>query len=198
MVGFNRRFAPHINKMKSLINNINEPKSIIMTMNAGYIPSNHWTHDNLLGGGRIIGEACHYIDLMRFLVGRKIISFHAEKMGKNKSINLTEDKTFIILNFEDGSHGVIIYLANGSNKFPKERIEIFTAGKILQLENFKKLRGFGWKGFNKLNLWKQDKGQINCISSFIDSIQSGLPLIPIDELFETSQITIEVANLLRK
>ena len=135
---------------------------------------------------------------MRFLVGRKIISFHAEKMGKNKSINLTEDKTFIILNFEDGSHGVIIYLANGSNKFPKERIEIFTAGKILQLENFKKLRGFGWKGFNKLNLWKQDKGQINCISSFIDSIQSGLPLIPIDELFETSQITIEVANLLRK
>ena len=198
MVGFNRRFAPHINKMKSLINNINEPKSIIMTMNAGYIPSNHWTHDNLLGGGRIIGEACHYIDLMRFLVGRKIISFNAEKMGKNKSINLTEDKTFIILNFEDGSHGVIIYLANGSNKFPKERIEIFTAGKILQLENFKKLRGFGWKGFNKLNLWKQDKGQINCISSFIDSIQSGLPLIPIDELFETSQITIEVANLLRK
>ena len=119
-------------------------------------------------------------------------------MGKNKSINLTEDKTFIILNFEDGSHGVIIYLANGSNKFPKERIEILTAGKILQLENFKKLRGFGWKGFNKLNLWKQDKGQINCISSFIDSIQSGLPLIQIDELFETSQITIEVANLLRK
>ena len=198
MVGFNRRFAPHIKKMKSLINNINEPKSIIMTMNAGYIPSNHWTQDGLLGGGRIIGEACHYIDLMRFLVGRKIISFHAEKMGNNKSINLTEDKTFIILNFEDGSHGVIIYLANGSNKFPKERIEIFTAGKILQLDNFKKLKGFGWKGFNKLNLWKQDKGQLNCISSFIDSTQSGLPPIPIDELFETSLVTIEVANLLRK
>lgn len=198
MVGFNRRFSPHIKKIKSLIKNINEPKSIIMTMNAGYIAENHWTQDPLLGGGRIIGEACHYIDLMRFLVGKKITSFQAQKMGNNKSINKTDDKTFIILNFEDGSHGVIIYLANGSNKFPKERIEIFTAGKILQLDNFKKLKGFGWKGFNKLNLWKQDKGQLNCINSFINSIQSGVPAIPSNEIFEIAAVTIEIADLLRK
>ena len=198
MVGFNRRFAPHTMKMKKLISNISEPKSIIMTMNSGHIPSSHWTQNVKIGGGRIIGEACHYIDLMRFLVGKKITSFHAQKMGNNKSIGITEDKTFITLNFEDGSHGVIIYLANGSNKFPKERIEIFTAGKVLQLDNFIKLKGFGWKGFNKLNLWTQNKGQLNCINSFIDSIQSGKPAIAIDELFEVAKVTIEIANSLRK
>jgi len=198
MVGFNRRFAPHIKKMKTLIESINEPKSIIMTMNVGHIPSNHWTQDTIIGGGRIIGEACHYIDLMRFLIGKKITSFQAKKMGNNKSIDITEDKTFITLNFEDGSHGVIIYLANGSNKFPKERIEIFTAGKVLQLDNFKRLKGFGWNGFNKLNLWTQNKGQLNCINSFIDSIQSGKPAIAIDELFEVAKVTIEIANSLRK
>ena len=93
---------------------------------------------------------------------------------------------------------MIIYLANGSNKFPKERIEIFTAGKVLQLDNFKRLKGFGWNGFNKLNLWTQNKGQLNCINSFIDSIQSGKPAIAIDELFEVAKVTIEIANSLRK
>lgn len=198
MVGYNRRFAPHIIKIKDLIDRINEPKSIIMTMNPGYLPDDHWTQNKNVGGGRIIGEACHYIDLMRHLIGKKIVSFQASKMGKNKSIKLTEDKAIITLIFEDGSHGVINYLANGSNKFPKERIEIFTSGQVLQLDNFKKLKGFGWKNFYKMNLWRQDKGQKNCIKHFISSLDSGEPLIPYEELFEVAEVTIKIDQIIRQ
>ena len=198
MVGFNRRFAPQIYKIKELIQGLREPKSVIMTMNAGFLPEDHWSHDVFKGGGRIVGEACHYIDLMRYIVGHKIINFQVSKMGKNKSISVTEDKAIITLNFADGSHGVINYLANGSNKFPKERIEIFSEGKILQLDNFKKLKGYGWKSFRKMNLWHQDKGQKNCIKSFISSLENGTPAIPYDELFEVANVTIEIAQNLKK
>ena len=94
--------------------------------------------------------------------------------------------------------GTINYLANGSNKFPKERIEIFSEGKILQLDNFKKLKGYGWKSFRKMNLWHQDKGQKNCIKSFISSLENGTPAIPYDELFEVANVTIEIAQNLKK
>ena len=198
MVGFNRRFAPQIYKIKELIQGLREPKSVIMTMNAGFLPEDHWSHDVFKGGGRIVGEACHYIDLMRYIVGHKIINFQVSKMGKNESISVTEDKAIITLNFADGSHGVINYLANGSNKFPKERIEIFSEGKILQLDNFKKLKGYGWKSFRKMNLWHQDKGQKNCIKSFISSLENGTPAIPYDELFEVANVTIEIAQNLKK
>ena len=135
MVGYNRRFAPHIIKIKELIEKKEIPKTFIMTMNAGYIPSNHWVHDEKIGGGRVIGEACHYIDLMRFLAGSKIKSFSANKIGKNISGVITEDTCSISLSFEDGSMGTIHYFANGGNSFLKERIEVFCDGGILQLNN---------------------------------------------------------------
>ncbi len=197
MVGFNRRFAPQIKKIKSLINNIQEPKSFIFTMNAGHIPDEHWTQDELIGGGRIIGEACHYIDLMRHLAGCKIISISARRMGNNNSMKITDDKASITLGFEDGSFGTILYLSNGSLSFPKERIEVFANGGILQLDNFKSLKSFGWHGFSKSNLWMQDKGQKNCIKEFCKSIEIGEPLIKAEELFEVARVSIEVADLLR-
>ena len=159
MVGFNRRFAPQVQKMKALLASVSEPKSFIMTMNAGAISANHWTQDALVGGGRIIGEACHFVDLMRFLAGSPIVSLQARRMGNAPGTEVTEDKASIILGFADGSFGTIMYLANGAASFPKERIEIFSAGRVLQLDNFRKLKGYGWPGFGKLNLWKQDKGQ---------------------------------------
>lgn len=198
MVGFNRRFSPQIQKMKELLAPIKEPKSFIMTMNAGSIPADHWTQNNNVGGGRIIGEACHFIDLMRYLADSEIVSVQARKMGDTNAVDVTEDKAAIILGFADGSFGTIHYLANGAASFPKERIEVFAAGGTLQLDNFIKLKGFGWKGFKKLNLWKQDKGQKACSAAFIDSVKQGtLAPIPADELFEVAKVTIDIAEQLR-
>lgn len=198
MVGFNRRFSPQVQKMKALLNAVKEPKSFIMTMNAGAIPAEHWTQDNAVGGGRIIGEACHFIDLMRYLAGCEIVSVQARRMGDNPHQQITEDKAAIILGFADGSFGTIHYLANGAASFPKERVEVFTAGRVLQLDNFIKLKAFGWPGFNKMNLWKQDKGQNACAAAFLNAIKQGVSgPIPVGELFEVAQITIEVAEQLR-
>ncbi|MED5512031.1 MAG: bi-domain-containing oxidoreductase, partial [Pseudomonadota bacterium] len=198
MVGFNRRFSPQVQKMKQLLEPIKEPKSFIMTMNAGSIPSDHWTQDINAGGGRIIGEACHFIDLMRYLAGCEIVSVQARRVGDTETLDVTEDKAAIILGFADGSFGTIHYLANGAASFPKERVEVFTAGGTLQLDNFIKLKGFGWKGFKKLNLWKQDKGQTACSAAFIESIKQGKPApISADELFEVAKVTIDIANQLR-
>lgn len=197
MVGFNRRFSPHVQKMKALLMPVKEPKSFIMTMNAGAIPANHWTQDNAVGGGRIIGEACHFIDLMRFLAGSPIMSVQARRMGDAPGVAITEDKASITLGFEDGSFGTIMYLANGAASFPKERVEVFAAGRVLQLDNFRKLHGYGWPGFSKMNLWKQDKGQSACAVAFLQAVEKGAPAIPVNEIFEVARVTIEVAELLR-
>jgi len=198
MVGFNRRFAPLVQKMKSLLVPIKEPKSFIMTMNAGFIPKEHWTQDINIGGGRIIGEACHHIDLMRFLAGSKIINYSGLSMGKSSHFEIQEDKSSISLMFEDGSFGTIHYLANGGKVFPKERIEVFCNDSVLQLDNFKSLRGYGWPGFKKLTSLSQNKGQKECIKLFIDSINNDTQSpIPLDEILEVSDISIKVSELLR-
>lgn len=198
MVGFNRRFSPHIKKMKSLLSSTSSPKTMILTMNAGSIPAEHWTQDPQIGGGRIIGEACHYIDLARFLAGSAISTVNAACVGNTSSNEITDDKATITITFEDGSLATIHYFANGASSFPKERIEVFSEGRILQLDNFRKLKGFNWNGFTKMNLWRQDKGQLACASAFLDAVQgkSGSP-IPKHELFEVAEATIEAAEQLR-
>lgn len=199
MVGFNRRFAPHLQKMKSLLDVVKEPKSFIMTMNAGSIPPNHWTQDIAIGGGRIIGEACHYVDLMRFLAGAPIVSISARRIGDTPGVAITEDKAVLVLGFADGSFGTINYLANGAKDFPKERIEVFCAGRVLQLDNFRRLKGYGWSGFRKMGGWSQDKGQEACAAAFLHAIANGDPSpIPAAEIFEVARATITAANQLRE
>ena len=118
-----------------------------MTMNAGFIPSDHWVQDHAKGGGRIIGEACHYIDLMKFLANSEIEYVNERKMESIDEVEIAEDKAVITLGFKDGSVGSINYFANGHKSFPKEQIEIFSSGRILQIDNFLKfsdsLRIFG-------------------------------------------------------
>jgi predicted dehydrogenase len=185
--------------MKNLLSTICEPKSFIMTMNVGAIPKDHWTQQIDIGGGRIIGEACHYIDLMRFLAGHKVVSVQARRMGNNAGQQIVEDKAAIILGFEDGSFGTINYLANGSKTFPKERIEVFAGGRILSLENFRKLRGFAWPNFKRMNLWRQDKGQKECPAAFLVAIERGEPCpIPLHEVLEVARVTLEAAKQLRE
>jgi len=191
MVGFNRRFAPHIVKMKSLLDTRKQPKSFIFTINSGAIPANHWAQDSEEGGGRIIGEACHFIDLMRFLSGSPISDWLVQSMGND----ILKDKVTINLKFKDGSFGSIHYLANGSKRFPKERIEVFCGGGIIQLDNFRKMKGYGWPGLKKMNLHRQDKGHMAEVSAFIDAVKNGEPSpILFNELYEVSKVAIEVAK----
>ena len=198
MVGYNRRFSPLTLTMKALLDKVAGPKTFILTMNAGAIPADHWTQNRALGGGRIIGEACHYIDLLRFLVGAPIKSFTACSLGAAPGMDITEDKASITLSFEDGSIGTIHYFANGGKAFPKERIEAFGGDGVLQLDNFKRLKGFGWKGFKSQRLRSQDKGQIACAAAFVQSIRSGAPTpIAYEEIMEVARVSIDVAELLR-
>ena len=192
MVGFNRRFAPHVQKAKGLLEGVTGPKALVMTVNAGAMPQNHWTQDADVGGGRIVGEACHFIDLLRFLAGAPITDHTA------KRLTAATDTLSIQLGFADGSIGTIHYFANGHRSFPKERLEIFVAGRVLRLDNFRKLSGFGWPGFRTMRLWRQDKGQTSCVAAFVDAVERGLPApIPFDELMDVSRVSIEVADAVR-
>ena len=135
---------------------------------------------------------------MRFLAGNKIKDFKAIKISNNKYMEITEDKSIITLTFEDGSIGVINYLANGGKAFPKERIEVFCDNAVLQLDNFRKLKGFNWSGFNSFNRLTQDKGQVNCVKAFMNSVRNGLAgPIPQDEIFEIARVSVSVAQYLK-
>jgi predicted dehydrogenase len=195
MIGFNRRFAPQVVKVKSLLDTVKLPKSFVMTVNAGEIPPDHWTQDRAIGGGRIIGEGCHFIDLLRHLAGVPIKSANVIALGKHDAIPVADDNVTIVLKFADASVGTVHYLANGDKGFPKERLEVFCAGRVLQLDNFRKLRAWGWPGFTKMNLWRQDKGQEACARAFIDAVKGGgqAPIAQ-REIFEVSRVTIEAAQ----
>ena len=189
MVGFNRRFAPQVQRMRQLLSGVPGPKALVMTVNAGAIPAGHWTQDPAVGGGRIVGEACHFIDLLRHLVGEAITGWTRHDMDAT-----ARDTTTLQLRFADGSIGTVHYFANGNKAFPKERLEVFASGRLLQLDNFRKLTGYGWPGFRKMNLWRQDKGQRKCVAAFLESMDTGVAPIPADEIFEVSRISIELAD----
>ncbi|UVT21020.1 MAG: bi-domain-containing oxidoreductase [Nitrospira sp.] len=198
MVGFNRRFAPQVRRVKELVVGITEPKTFVMTVNAGHISDEHWTQDRMIGGGRIIGEGCHFVDLLRFLAGSPIIAVQAMLMGKSSGAPAREDNVTVTLEFRDGSIGTIHYFGNGHKSFPKERLEVFCAGKVLQLDNFRKLRGYGWSGFRKMDLWSQDKGNTSCVDAFVSAIRRGeCSPIPWHELVEVTQVTFDIMDSLR-
>src|SRR5690606_11179225 len=139
-----------------------------------------------------------FIDHLRYLAGYPVVGFTAHALGEHPALPIREDKAVITLQFEDGSVGTIHYLANGHRAFPKERIEVFAAGRVLQLDNFRKLRGWGWSGFRKMNLWRQDKGQTACAAAFLTAVRAGKPTpIPRDEIIESARLSIEIAESLR-
>lgn len=196
MVGFNRRFSPLAIKMRELLASVSEPKTFVVTVNAGEIPATHWTQDAAVGGGRIVGEACHFIDLLRFLSGSPIASVSATGLSSHSST--PTDTAAITLRFADGSLGTIHYIATGHRSFPKERIEAFAGGRILQLDNFRTMTGYGWPSFSRQRLFTQDKGNDTCFAAFVRAVQDGGPSpIPFDELLEISRATVEAAELLR-
>jgi predicted dehydrogenase/threonine dehydrogenase-like Zn-dependent dehydrogenase len=188
MVGFNRRFAPLVLRIRQLLDSVKEPKAIVYTVNAGSIPRDHWTQDLASGGGRIVGEACHFIDLLRFLVGCP---------ARDVQVMRQSPDTFTItITYEDGSIGTVHYFATGNKSFPKEHLEVFAGGRILVLDNFRKLNGFGWPGFKSMRLWQQNKGAGEMAAAFVAAIRSGTASpIPFDELLEVSRTTLQAASL---
>ena len=190
MVGFNRRFSPLSIKMWSLLTTRSQPLSLVYTVNAGSIPAGHWTQDLKVGGGRIIGEGCHFVDLLRFLVGVPIVGVEARMIGNAPGGMVQQDKMTIVLEFADGSLGTVHYFANGSKLFPKERVEVFSEGRVLVLDNFQSLTGYGWRGLGPTRLWRQDKGHSAEIAAFVRCIaEGGASMIPFAELEEVTAAT---------
>ncbi len=171
MVGFNRRFAPHVVRMRELLKGRSEPLAMTFTANAGIIPPDVWVHDPAVGGGRIVGEACHFMDLLAFIAGSPIETVSAAQMGRGVAVR--DDKMAIVLGFGEGSIGTVNYLGNGNKAYPKETLEIFSEGRILRLDNFRKLTGHGFKGFGKFKTRRMDKGHQAQFQAVVDTVETG-------------------------
>jgi len=182
-VGFNRRFSPFTQRMKSLLGQ--GVVNIVATMNAGFIPANSWVHDLHVGGGRIIGEACHFIDLCSYLAGSPVVAACMNAMGTVPQENT--DNASILLRYENGSNAVINYFANGSKAYSKERIEVHSQERSLILDNWRTLTGFGFKGFSSRKA-KQDKGHADQFRLLLGRLKSGgESLIPFEEIINTTR-----------
>ncbi len=193
-VGFNRRFSPHIQKVKQLVND-SAPKNMIANMNAGNIPADVWVHDMKVGGGRIIGEACHLIDLLSYISGSKVKSVCMNALGNNAEENT--DNATILLKFENGDNGVVNYFANGDKSYSKERIEVYSEGKTIVVDNFRLTMGYGTSGFTKLKT-KLDKGHAAQFKMLTERAkEGGQALIPFDELVNASRASIAAVESLK-
>jgi predicted dehydrogenase/threonine dehydrogenase-like Zn-dependent dehydrogenase len=182
-VGYNRRFSPFAVRMKQLVGA--SPMNIIATMNAGFIPPESWVHDLSVGGGRIIGEVCHFIDLCSFLSGSRVIAVCMNALGDNPSENT--DNVSILLKYENGTNAAIHYFSNGNKAYSKERIEVYSQERTLILDNWKNLKVYGFKGFSGMK-GRQDKGHKAQFSFFVESLsRGGEALVPFDSIVNTAK-----------
>jgi len=192
-VGFNRRFSAHIIKIKELLGENAGAISLVATMNAGAIPANHWVHDIEVGGGRLVGEACHFVDLAIHLTGSPVVAVSAT------AVEGASDSASILLRHANGSTAVINYFTSGHRDVPKERIELHTQGRSLLLGNFCELRAYGFRSFSKLKT-KQDKGHARQFALFAERVRlGGAPLIPWSQIVNSARATLAIprANIER-
>ena len=190
-VGFNRRYAPLVTKAVDLLSGSKEAKILTMNINAGFLPSNHWlnTED---GGGRLVGEACHFIDLARYIIGHEIIEYDVYPLVRT-TYKYTQDFS-ILLRFKDESSAIINYISNGNSRVSKERIEITSGGKSINIDNYRKLVTYGFRGKNNKTLWSMDKGQQLYVNEFVNTKSE---LIPFSELKEVMYITLMLEQILQ-
>jgi predicted dehydrogenase/threonine dehydrogenase-like Zn-dependent dehydrogenase len=193
-VGFNRRFSPFAIKMKQLLGR--SPMNIIATMNAGFISPEMWVHDLTVGGGRIIGEACHFIDLCSFLSGSSVLSVCMNAMGTQPAENA--DTVSILLKYINGTNAVINYFSNGSKAYSKERVEVYSQERTLILDNWKELNGYGFKGFSKMKS-RQDKGHTAQFALLNERIQhGGDALIPFESIVNTTKASFACMKSIKR
>ena len=188
-VGFNRRFAPFTTKMKALLQDAAGPMNIVVTVNAGRISDKHWLNDGD-EGGRIIGEACHFIDLCAHLAGAHVHAVTSHGIGGQDAS--------ILLQFANGTNAVINYFTNGSSAYDKERVEVYSDGRTLILENWQKLTGHGFKSFSQQKA-TQDKGHEAQFTQIIAALKSGsAPLIPFESLVNTTRASFAAVESMRQ
>lgn len=195
MIGFNRRFSPVAIKIKEEFKDNGEPKVINIRVNAGFLPKEHWTQNPNIGGGRIVGEMCHFIDLMQFFTDSKPVKVYADCI-KTKNESLTpEDNISIVVSFDDGSIGSLIYLGNGDKSLSKELIEIFSGEKVGRIHDF---RSGDIHSGNKITKLKLDgKGHKEEVQSFMNSIKSGQDApISFESIYLTTQVTFKILDSL--
>jgi len=194
-VGFNRRFSPHAQSLKSQISTLREPKYLHYRVNAGYITSYYWTQDPNIGGGRIIGEACHFIDLITYLVGTPPISVNAVALPNNGKYS--DDNVSMTFTFPDGSIGVVDYLANGDKSLPKERLEVFCEGMVAVLDDYVSLT-VTKDGKKKEEKITQDKGWRNEMTAFAKAIKEGNePPLPYEQLIGVTKASFAAVESVR-
>jgi predicted dehydrogenase len=195
MVGFNRRFSPFLTPIARQLRQMDAPPAITLIMNAGALPLNHWHYDPEKGGGRIISEACHFVDLARFLAGAPIVSADAKVLKPGSG---PRDSAILSLAFGNGAVASVHYFSNGHRSMPKEQVQVFCGGKSWRLDNFRKLEGFGAPGMKGGLLGGQDKGQDAMAKSVVEAVNAGTPApIPAEELFEVARVTIALDSQLR-
>ena len=193
MVGFNRRFSPLTRMLKEKLND--GPMSMICRVNAGKIPQDSWIQNMSTGGGRIIGEVCHFVDLLTFINGSLPVSVFAQALPDPYHLN---DTLTITLTFANGSIGTIAYFANGAKNLPKEYIEIYSAGSTAIIRDFKELEIYGGNNTRRKKLWSQDKGQKVMVQLFIDAIlQGGTSPIAFDDIYTVTLTTFKILESLR-
>jgi predicted dehydrogenase/threonine dehydrogenase-like Zn-dependent dehydrogenase len=191
-VGFNRRFAPLVVRMRQLLALCPGPKTFVYLVNAGALNADHWTLDPTQSAGRIVGEACHFVDLIRHLAGHAIVSANCRVLGAGAQRQ--SDVATLELTLADGSMGSVHYFANGHKAFPKERLTVFSGGRVLELDNFRKLETHGFSQVNSRAL-RQDKGHAAQLAAWLDCIATGGPSpIPPREFFEVSRVCIALSN----
>ncbi len=196
MVGFNRRFAPVSVALKNEFANNGEPKVVNIRVNAGFIPKDHWTQMDSLGGGRIIGEMCHFIDLMQFFTDAKPVKVYAESIKSNNTKIKSDDNIAVIISFDDGSVGNLTYLANGDKSLPKEMIEIFSGGKIGRIHDFRTASIHKDNKEHKLKL--DGKGHKQEVIAFLESIKEGKETpISFDSIYDTTLTTFKIIDSLQ-
>ena len=191
MVGFNRRFSPLTQSIKDSLKKVSTPKFIIYRINAGHIPKHVWVQDLAIGGGRIIGECCHFIDYIKYLVDKPISSYSFSHIPAERSGIESNDNLSINISFEDGSLGTLQYIAIGNTKLPKERVEVHFANKSIVLDDFKALNFYG---FSKKNIRFKEvhKGYYEEMTLLAQAINSGKELIEVDSIIETTELTIKI------
>jgi predicted dehydrogenase/threonine dehydrogenase-like Zn-dependent dehydrogenase len=196
-VGFNRRFAPLAVRLKAFLEGVHEPVSIHYRVNAGPLPLEHWLHDPAQGGGRIVGEACHFIDFLTFLLNASPIQVHSK--GLPDDGRYQEDNVLLTYKFPDGSVGTIAYLAAGDRAFPKERVEVIGGGCVAVLDDFRRLETSAHGRRRVQRSWlRQDKGHRAIWQAFVDAIvDGGPPPIPQDQLFAVSMASFAAVESLR-
>jgi len=198
MVGYNRRFSPLARQAKTFFEGRNAPLSIVYRVNAGRIPKDHWLQDPVQGGGRIIGEVCHFVDFMEYITGALPVSVFAESVKGDNALRLNDDSVLVTLRFADGSNGSIAYLGEGDRALAKERVEIFGAGRSFVIDDFR--RGMGYKDGREeqTTLRAQDKGQLDEVRALCESIMKpDAAPITLEELAVTSLTTFRILDSLR-